>query len=110
MYFGGIDNAVGQAIAILDLIGVFLNAIIGGTVARRMKFDAVGFILIATIAGFSTPSAQMAKEVVAAAFETPLQQGLVHERRVFHSLFATQDQQEGMDAFTEKRPPRWSQR
>ena len=53
MYFGGIDNAVGQAIAILDLIGVFLNAIIGGTVARRMKFDAVGFILIAIISGMA---------------------------------------------------------
>ncbi|WP_162287327.1 trimeric intracellular cation channel family protein [Corynebacterium urinipleomorphum] len=53
MYFGGIDNAVGQAIAILDLIGVFLNAIIGGTVARRMKFDAVGFMLIAIISGMA---------------------------------------------------------
>lgn len=53
MYFGGIDNAVGQAIAILDLIGVFLNAIIGGTVARRMRFDAVGFMLIAIISGMA---------------------------------------------------------
>ena len=53
MYFGGIDNAVGQAIALLDLIGVFLNAIIGGTVARRMRFDAVGFILIAIISGMA---------------------------------------------------------
>ena len=53
MYFGGIDNAVGQAIALLDLIGVFLNAIIGGTVARRMRFDAVGFMLIAIISGMA---------------------------------------------------------
>jgi len=53
VYFGGIDNAVGQAIALLDLIGVFLNAIIGGTVARRMRFDAVGFILIAIISGMA---------------------------------------------------------
>ncbi|WP_158495366.1 enoyl-CoA hydratase-related protein [uncultured Micrococcus sp.] len=84
-----------------------------GLVSRLVDDEAVQQTareVAATIAGFSTPSAQMAKEVVAAAFETPLQQGLVHERRVFHSLFATQDQQEGMDAFTEKRPPRWSQR
>lgn len=53
MYFGGIDNAVGQAIAVLDLIGVFLNAVIGGTVARRMKFDAVGFMLIAIISAMA---------------------------------------------------------
>lgn len=53
MYFGGIDNAVGQAIAVLDLIGVFLNAVIGGTVARRMRFDAVGFMLIAIISGMA---------------------------------------------------------
>lgn len=53
MHFGGIDNAVGQAIAILDLIGVFLNAVIGATVARRMRFDAVGFMLIAIISGMA---------------------------------------------------------
>lgn len=53
MYFGGIDNAVGQAIAILDLIGVFLNALIGGTVARRLRFDAVGFMLIAIISAMA---------------------------------------------------------
>lgn len=61
------------------------------------------------IAAFSKPSAQMAKEAVAAAFETTLQQGIVHERRIFHSLFATADQKEGMGAFAEKRKPEWKQ-
>lgn len=60
-----------------------------------------------TIAGKSKPAAQMAKEAVAAAFETTLQQGLVFERRIFHSLFATHDQTEGMNAFAEKRAPVW---
>ncbi|MDR8018394.1 enoyl-CoA hydratase-related protein [Nesterenkonia aerolata] len=64
----------------------------------------------AEIAAKSKPAAQMAKEVVAAAFETPLQHGLVHERRVFHSLFATADQKEGMSAFSEKRSPQWQRR
>ncbi|WP_261624715.1 enoyl-CoA hydratase [Nesterenkonia marinintestina] len=64
----------------------------------------------AEIASKSKPAAQMAKEVVAAAFETPLQHGLVHERRVFHSLFATEDQKEGMSAFAEKRSPQWRHR
>ncbi len=42
------------------------------------------------------------------AFETPLAQGLLFERRVFHSLFALNDQKEGMSAFVEKRPPQFS--
>lgn len=62
------------------------------------------------IAGYSKPVAQMAKEAVNTAFETPLQQGLVFERRVFHSLFATEDQKEGMAAFAEKRSPQFKNR
>lgn len=62
------------------------------------------------IASKSKPSAQMAKEAVAAAFDSTLQQGLLFERRMFHSLFATEDQTEGMGAFTEKREPEWRHR
>jgi enoyl-CoA hydratase/carnithine racemase len=46
----------------------------------------------------------MLKESVNRAYETPLSEGLLFERRVFHSLFATEDQKEGMRAFLEKRP------
>lgn len=56
-----------------------------------------------TIASKSRPVAMIAKEAVSTAFETPLSQGLTFERRVFHSLFATEDQKEGMAAFSERR-------
>jgi enoyl-CoA hydratase len=59
----------------------------------------------AKIASMSAPATMMAKEVVNRAFETGLAEGLLFERRVFHSTFATHDQKEGMAAFTAKRPP-----
>ena len=55
------------------------------------------------IAGFSLPAVLMAKEAVNRAYETTLSEGLRFERRVFHSMFALEDQKEGMAAFTEKR-------
>ncbi len=55
------------------------------------------------IASFSTPAVFMAKESVERAYETTLAEGIRFERRLFHSLFATQDQAEGMQAFIEKR-------
>ncbi len=63
-----------------------------------------------TIAAKSLPSVMMAKEAVNRAFEVPLAEGIAFERRVFHSLFATEDQKEGMAAFVEKRPPRFKNR
>jgi enoyl-CoA hydratase len=60
-----------------------------------------------TIASMSLPSVLAAKEAVNAAFETPLAEGIRFERRVFHSLFATADQKEGMAAFIAKRPPQF---
>jgi len=63
-----------------------------------------------TIAGMSLPSVLAAKEAVNRAFETPLAEGVLFERRVFHSLFATEDQKEGMRAFVEKRKPKWKNR
>ena len=60
------------------------------------------------IGKWSQPIVALAKEAVNAAYETGLQQGVVFERRLFHSTFATQDQKEGMQAFIEKRKPQYS--
>ncbi|MGB3523679.1 MAG: enoyl-CoA hydratase [Mycobacterium sp.] len=64
----------------------------------------------ATIAGMSLSAARMAKEAVNRAFESTLAEGLLYERRLFHSAFATEDQTEGMAAFTEKRAPNFTHR
>jgi enoyl-CoA hydratase len=58
----------------------------------------------AAIAALSAPALYAAKESVNRAYETTLAEGVRFERRVFHSLFATEDQKEGMRAFVEKRP------
>jgi enoyl-CoA hydratase len=63
-----------------------------------------------TIASMSLPSVMLAKESVNRAFEVSLAEGVRFERRVFHSLFATQDQKEGMAAFVEKRPSKFKNR
>jgi enoyl-CoA hydratase len=60
-----------------------------------------------TIANMSLPSVLAAKEAVNRAFESGLSEGVVFERRIFHALFATEDQKEGMKAFVEKRAPKW---
>ncbi|ORA76158.1 enoyl-CoA hydratase [Mycolicibacter kumamotonensis] len=64
----------------------------------------------ATIAGMSLSAARMAKEAVNRAFESTLAEGLLYERRLFYSAFATDDQTEGMKAFTEKRAPNFTHR
>ena len=61
-----------------------------------------------TIASMSLPSVLAAKEAVNRSFETSLAEGVRFERRVFHALFATKDQKEGMTAFIEKRPAKFS--
>lgn len=58
-----------------------------------------------TIAGFGRNAVLLAREAVDRSFDTPLSEGLLFERRAFHSLFATDDQKEGMAAFMEKRSP-----
>ncbi len=63
--------------------------------------------LICTLSG---PSVMLAKDCVNRAFESSLAEGVGFERRVFHSLFATEDQKEGMDAFVNKRKPVFQQR
>jgi enoyl-CoA hydratase len=62
------------------------------------------------IAEFSRPALYLAKESVNRAFETTLDEGVRFERRVFHSLFATEDKAEGMAAFVEKRKPHFKNR
>jgi enoyl-CoA hydratase len=64
----------------------------------------------AKIAEFSLPSVMMTKEAVNRAYETTLGEGLRFERRLFHSLFAFEDQKEGMAAFAEKRKPNFTNR
>jgi enoyl-CoA hydratase len=63
-----------------------------------------------TIASMSLPSVMLGKEAINRAFETTLAEGVRFERRVFHSLFATEDQKEGMAAFVEKRAPKFKHR
>src|SRR5467141_2263617 len=63
-----------------------------------------------TIASMSLPSVMVAKEAVNRAFEVSLAEGVAFERRVFHALFATEDQKEGMTAFVEKRPAQFKNR
>lgn len=62
------------------------------------------------IAGFSRPIVMLTKESVNRAYETTLAEGVRFERRVFHSVFATEDQKEGMAAFVEKRKPGFKHR
>jgi enoyl-CoA hydratase len=64
----------------------------------------------ARIAEMSRPAAMIAKEAVNRAYETSLGEGVRFERRLFHSLFATDDQKEGMTAFVEKRKPAFKNR
>lgn len=68
---------------------------------EKLMEEALGAAL--TISGFSQITVMAAKESVNRAYEGTLADGLMFERRLFHSLFATQDQKEGMDAFINKR-------
>ncbi len=74
--------------------------------ADKLMEEALG--AAQSIAGKSLPAAMMTKESVNRAFETTLAEGVRFERRVFHAMFATQDQKEGMAAFVEKRPAKFT--
>ncbi|SFE47898.1 enoyl-CoA hydratase [Actinacidiphila alni] len=63
-----------------------------------------------TVAEMSLPVAMMAKEAVARAFETALAEDVRFERCLFHAVFATADQKEGMAAFVDERPPDFTHR
>ncbi|WP_144794855.1 enoyl-CoA hydratase [Kocuria palustris] len=84
-----------------------------GLVSRVVPADQLleqAMDIAETIASKSLMATMAAKEAVNAALETPLSQGLISERRLFHSLFATEDQKEGMAAFVEKREPQFRHR
>ena len=73
--------------------------------AKKLMEEAMG--AAAKIAEKSMITTMAVKESVNRSYETTLREGLLFERRVFHSLFATEDQKEGMNAFTEKRQPQF---
>ncbi|QVN16987.1 enoyl-CoA hydratase [Burkholderia pyrrocinia] len=84
-----------------------------GLVSRVLPADKLldeAIAVAATIAEFSLPAVMMVKESVNRAYETTLAEGVHFERRLFHSLFATEDQKEGMAAFVEKRKPEFKNR
>lgn len=112
-----LTRAVGKAKAMdLCLTGRMMDAAEAersGLVARVVEPERLLDEAIAAaekIAAFSAPAVLMAKESVSRAFEVTLGEGLRFERRLFHSLFATEDQKEGMAAFVEKRKPAFRNR
>ena len=112
-----LTRAVGKAKAMdLILTGRFIGAEEAeraGLVSRVVPAESVveeALKAAEVIASKSKPVAMLAKEAVNAAFETGLAQGVLFERRIFHSLFASEDQKEGMAAFTEKRQPEFNHR
>ncbi len=79
-----------------------------GLVSRVVAADKLldeAFAAAAVICSYGLPSVMMAKQCVNAAFESGLTEGVTYERGIFHSLFATEDQKEGMAAFIGKRKP-----
>jgi enoyl-CoA hydratase len=105
-----LTRAVGKAKAMdLCLTGRMMDAEEAersGLVSRIVPADELLETAISAaekIANFSLPAVMLAKEAVNRSFEVSLDEGLRFERRVFHSLFATEDQKEGMTAFVEKR-------
>jgi enoyl-CoA hydratase len=84
-----------------------------GLVSRVVPADQLmteALAAAATIAALSGPSTLMIKEAVNRAFESGLSDGVSYERHLFHSLFGTADQREGMQAFLEKRKPAFTHR
>ena len=84
-----------------------------GLVSRVLPLDKLmeeTMAIAQRIAGYSLPVTMMIKEAINRAYETPLSEGVLFERRLFHSLFALADQKEGMSAFLEKRKPAFKHR
>jgi enoyl-CoA hydratase len=105
-------RAIGKAKAMdLCLTGRMMDGVEAeraGLVSRIVPSDKLlseAIDAATVIASYSLPAVMMAKESVNRAYETTLSEGVLFERRSFHSLFATDDQKEGMKAFVEKRKP-----
>src|SRR4029079_9238495 len=112
-----LPRAISKAKAMdLVLTGRMMDAAEGeraGLVARGVAGAGLidGALAAAeTICEMSGPSVMMAKECVNRAYEAPLAEGMLFERRTFHALFGTLDQKEGMDAFVAKRKPAFRHR
>jgi enoyl-CoA hydratase len=112
-----LTRAVGKALAMeMILAGRRLSADeavrygLANKVAPVESYLDEAIRFAATIAAQAPIAARMAKEAINAAFETSLQAGLAHERRLFYLLFSTEDQKEGMDAFVNKRKADWQGR
>ncbi len=111
-----LTQAVGKAKSMdLMLTGRMIDAAEAerwGLVSRVVPLDRLlqeALDMAELINTFSAPAVKMAKECVNRSFETNLTEGLLYERRLFHALFGTPDQQEGMAAFLEKRKPAFNQ-
>ncbi|MBR9650528.1 enoyl-CoA hydratase [Thalassovita aquimarina] len=109
-----LPQAIGKAKAMdMNLTGRFMDAeeaersgLVSRVVpAKKLMEEAMA--AAAKIAEKSMISVMLIKEAVDKSFEVPLSEGLLMERRMFHSLFATEDQKEGMAAFIDKRTPQF---
>jgi enoyl-CoA hydratase len=112
-----LPRAVGKAKAMdMVLTGRMMDAAEAeraGLVSRVVPAAELMDVALAAaqqVCEFSGPSVMMAKECVNRAFESGLADGVTFERRLFHSLFGTEDQKEGMQAFVAKRKPEFKHR
>ena len=108
----GAKTAVTIALGLIGIMALWLGVMRlaerAGLVSRVVPAASLleeAMEAASTIASFSLPAVMMAKESVNRAYESTLAEGVHFERRLFHSLFATEDQKEGMAAFVEKRKP-----
>lgn len=121
----GVIPAIGGTQRLTRAIGKYkaMELILTGKLINAVEAEKLGLITgvfpkeelldhaLATakaIATYSTTTVKMAKETIDRALETTLAEGILYERRAFHSLFATLHQKEGMQAFIEKRPANFS--
>jgi enoyl-CoA hydratase/cyclohex-1-ene-1-carboxyl-CoA hydratase len=112
-----LPRAVGKALAMdLCLTGRLMDAneaLRAGLVSRVLPADELLSVALRTaekIASFSLPALMMMKESVNRAYESSLSEGILFERRTLHATFALADQKEGMQAFVQKREPRFIHR
>jgi enoyl-CoA hydratase/carnithine racemase len=109
-----LPRAVGKALAMdLCMTGRLMDAneaLRAGLVSRVLATETLLAETLATakkISEYSLPALMMMKEAVNRAYESPLSEGIWFERRMLHASFALQDQKEGMQAFVEKRAPKF---